>query len=75
MTQDKRWPYPYRAISRGDFMALGLNQIAYVKAVEIEGEAVFAVHAADGTEIGVLDSREIAFAACAQHELEPLSVH
>jgi hypothetical protein len=36
---------------------------------------VFAVHAADGSELGVTSSREVAYAAARQQGLEPLSVH
>jgi hypothetical protein len=62
-------------LSPQDLMALGLEQIAYIRPVEIEGGAVFAVHAADGTRIAILKSRDLAVAAIHQHELEALSVH
>lgn len=55
--------------------ALGTQQIAYVRPVVIDGQPLFAVHAADGTQIGVFADRAVAAAACVQHELEPLSVH
>ena len=58
-----------------DFRTLGLEQLAYVKPVTVDGEAAFAVYAADGTEIAVMADREIACAAVRQHDLEPLSVH
>ncbi len=58
-----------------DFKTLGLEQLAYVKPVTVDGEAVFAVFAADGTEIAVMADREVACAAVRQHDLEPLSVH
>ncbi len=63
------------AISPQDLMALGLQRIAYVKPVEVEGNAAFAVHAADGTQIAIMTSRDQAVAAIRHHELEPLSVH
>ena len=58
-----------------DFMLLGIEQVAYVKPVEIDGHTAFAVHAADGTEITVLAQRDLAFATVRQHDLEPVSVH
>lgn len=58
-----------------DFKALGLQQLAYIKAVMLDGESAFAVHAADGTEIAIMANREIAIAAVRQHDLEPVSVH
>jgi len=63
------------ALSPQDLMALGLQRIAYVKPVEVEGNAAFAVHAADGTRIAIMPSRDQAVAAIRHHELEPLSVH
>jgi hypothetical protein len=65
----------YKPISPRDFAALGLEHIAYVKPILVEGARAFAVHAADGTQIAVLASREVAAAAVQQHDLEPVSVH
>ena len=58
-----------------DFMLLGIEQMAYVKPVEVNGHTAFAVHAADGTEIAMLAQRDLAFATVRQHDLEPVSVH
>ena len=63
------------ALSPQDLMALGLEHIAYIRPIEIEGDAVFAVHAADGTRIAIAKSRDLAVAAIRHHELEALSVH
>jgi len=62
-------------ISPQDLMVLGLEQVAYVKPIEVEGAAAFAVHAADGTQIAVMKSREIAFATILHNDLEPVSLH
>ena len=64
-----------RQISPREFALLGMQDLAYVKAVIVNGVTAFAVHAADGTQVGVLPDREIAVATVRQHELEPLSVH
>lgn len=64
-----------RAISTRDLAALGLQDVAYVKSVTVDGKAAYAVHAADGTPIAVLADREVAFIAVRQHDLEPVSVH
>jgi hypothetical protein len=65
----------YRAIPPAAFAALGMEQIAYVKPIAVNEVISFAVHAADGTQIAVLPNREVAMAAVAQHDLEPVSVH
>jgi hypothetical protein len=64
-----------RNISRQDFNSFGLEDIAYVKTVDIEGQTLHAVHAADGTPLTVINSRDLAFATVRQHEMEPMSVH
>ncbi len=38
-------------------------------------QMLFAVHRADGERLALLADREAAFAACAAHELAPVSVH
>ena len=35
----------------------------------------FALHAADGRRVAIVDNRDMAFVAARQHELEPVSVH
>lgn len=57
------------------FAALGVQDIAYIKPVLREGKPLVAVHAADGTEVAVTESRDVAMALVRQHELEPLSAH
>ncbi len=49
--------------------------VAYVKAVTIEGVRAYAIYLADGTQLAIAPSRDVAFAAVRQHELEPVSVH
>jgi hypothetical protein len=64
-----------RQISAQEFALLGLQDVAYVRRVIVNDEAGFAIHAADGTEVAVLPSRDLAFATVRQHDLEPVSVH
>ena len=64
-----------RHMSSRELALFGMQDLAYVKAVLIDGTTAFAVHAADGTQITVLPDREIALATLRQHDLEPLSVH
>ena len=61
-----------RQLSPADLAALG---IAYVKAVTVDDGPGYAVHAADGRQIGILPTREAALAAMREHGLEPVSVH
>lgn len=61
--------------SAQDFIALGLDDLAYVREMEVDGQTVFAVHAADGRQLTVLPSRELAVSTVLNHEMTPLSVH
>jgi len=64
-----------RHMSAHELGLLGVQDLAYIKRVSVEGKTRYAVHAADGTEIAVLADRDIAFATVRQHDLEPMSVH
>lgn len=64
-----------RHMSLQDLAALGLSHVAYVKPVTIDGRAVYAIHAADGTEMAVMEDRDVALTAIRVHNLEPMSVH
>ncbi len=64
-----------RQLSEQDLALLGVQQVAYVRRVVEEDQVAWSIHAANGTQIGVADERDVAFAAVKQHDLEPLSVH
>ena len=64
-----------RQLSAEQLQALGMAQMAYVKSVMVDGEAVFAIHAADGTPMALAGDQEVAFAAIRQHEMMPTLVH
>ena len=64
-----------RQMSAHELAILGVQDLAYIKHVVIDGASGYAVHAADGTQIALLPDRDVAFATVRQHDLEPLSVH
>ena len=64
-----------RQISVRELALFGMQDLAYVKTVVVNGTLAYAVHAADGTQIALLADRDVAFATVRQHDLEPLSVH
>ncbi len=64
-----------RAISPDGFYQFGREDLAYIKAVTINGKQFHAVYAADGTPIMIANQRELAFAAVRQNDLQPTSVH
>lgn len=66
---------PSRAMSAQDLALWGMQDIAYVKRVIVDDAACWAIHGADGANIGMAPDRDVAFAAVRQHDLEPVSVH
>lgn len=63
------------SLSAKDMAALGLEDVAYVKPVTINGNPLYAIHAADGEELHTVPSRDDAFAMVVYNDLEPVSVH
>jgi hypothetical protein len=64
-----------RQMSMRELALFGMQDLAYIKPVVVDGASGYAVHAADGTQIALLLDRDVAFATVRQHDLEPLSVH
>ena len=64
-----------RALSPADLGRLGLQQVAYVKPLTVNGAHAFAIHAADGTPMAVAQDRSLAIAAILEHEMVPAQVH
>jgi hypothetical protein len=68
-------PFDIRHLSSEQLGRLGVEQIAYVKAVMMNGMVAYAIHAADGTPMAVAGDREVAIAAVHQHEMLVSLVH
>ncbi len=64
----------FRSLSSRDFLNFGMQQFAYVRPVYIEDQTAWAIHAADGTPLSVLDSEETALELIKHNELEPITV-
>jgi hypothetical protein len=64
-----------KTVSLHDLGTYGLETIAYIKPVTVDGHLYHSVHAADGTPLTVIAERELAYATVRQHDLEPSSVH
>jgi hypothetical protein len=62
-------------LSDSELGLLGMEDVAYIKPVVVDGSDVFAVHAANGTQIAVIADRDVAFVVVRQHGMEPVSVH
>ncbi len=65
-----------RIITDQDLEGLGLQSVAYVKRIAIDGGMdAYSIHAADGTEIAIMGDRDIAFATIREHDMEAVSAH
>ena len=64
-----------RHLSTEQLAQLGMQQIAYVKPVVVNGTSAFAIHAADGTPMAIAAGLDVAVAAIVQHEMVPAQVH
>lgn len=67
--------FDIRRLTTEQLAQLGLQQLAYIRPVMVNGEQGFAIHAADGTPMAVAGDRDVAVAAVLEHELVPASVH
>jgi hypothetical protein len=65
----------FTPLSVQDLTMLGVHDVAYIRSVELEDGAGYMIHAADGTPMGVMRDRDVAFATIRQRGLEPVSVH
>ncbi|HCI47216.1 MAG TPA: hypothetical protein DFI00_07965 [Rhodospirillaceae bacterium] len=63
------------ALTTQDFLTFGINDVAYIRTIMEDGAEKYAVHAADGTELAVIDHLGQAIATIQHNELEVASVH
>lgn len=75
MNHGNRRSAAFTQLSPQDFIALGLQDVAYVKPTLEKGRLVFAIHTADGRFAASAATRELAFATVRQNDLEPVDVH
>ncbi len=64
-----------RRITAQELLALGLEHIAYVRPVTIDGGTAVAIFAANGKQIALAPDLGAAFAAAWENGLAPVTVH
>lgn len=62
-------------LSHKDFLNFGVHQIAYIKPVHNEDGQGYAIHAADGTALSVMDSLDGAIMLAKHNNLYPVTIH
>ena len=65
-----------RALSPNDFLRVGINEIAYIRALDdaAEGFPRFGIYAADGTRLSVTETFDTAVAAVRHNDLVPVTL-
>ena len=64
-----------RGVSVEALATMGAPNIAYVKPIVHEDRIVYAIHGGDGTPLAIAETRELAFAAARQNDMEPVDTH
>jgi hypothetical protein len=68
-----------KGLSTNDFLRIGMNEIAYVRPFALvdnmDAKQAFAVYAADGTQLSVLDTMDMAMATLRHNDLLPVTLH
>ncbi len=72
---DNHVPPAPGSLSAEDFLALGAETTAFVKAIEVDGKPVYGIFSAFGQPLGYAESLAVAQATVRQNDLEPFSVH
>ncbi len=79
MTDEQISPFPlfapWREMGADDLAEWGIDDVAYVKPIILDGASAYAIHSADGHPLDVIDGRDAAFAVAVVNDLVPLSVH
>jgi hypothetical protein len=63
------------AMPAPEFAHFGVPHVAYIKGVIVNGEVVYEIRAADGTELGTARNRDAAVATLRHNGLEAMSVY
>lgn len=63
-----------KGLSRQDFLRIGMNEIAYMRPVLGDDQSI-GIYAADGTRLGVMESKAHALEAIRHNDLMPVTLH
>jgi len=74
--QSKHSSAPHASpMSEHAFAMLGVEDVAYIREVTVDGNKAWAIIGADGTSLALAPNRELAFAAALQADRTPVSAH
>lgn len=58
-----------------EILKLGVDQLAYVRMIEQDHQSFYAVHAADGTPLSMMESYDEAVQTIEDNDLKAVTVH
>lgn len=64
-----------KSLSSESLELFGLETMAYIRPVRVNGRRVHVIHAADGTPLTIVTDRDLAFLTVRQYEMQPQSLH
>lgn len=64
-----------KGLTKQDFLNFGVQQVAYIRPIQVQNRKAYAIHAADGTPLSVMDTFDTAMIAVRHNDLEPVTVH
>lgn len=66
-----------KQLTAQDFLDVGIDQVAYIKPIETDSKTAehYSVHAADGSQLSIMDSYDTAVAAVRMNDLFPVTLH
>jgi len=68
-------PVEPRTLSQQDLAALGIGEVAYLRAVSVQGKDAVAVMGADGRQVGLAPDHDSAVVGALQHDLVVVPLH
>jgi len=69
-SSDLNKPVFLKDLDPQDFLTFGVEQIAYIRQTVIDDQDVYAIHAADGTPLSVMESYSDALSAIYTNDLD-----
>ncbi len=64
-----------RLMTRNDLLQLGVPRLVYLRCGTIDGHPAYAIHAADGTAMAVVEDVEVAIELASEHDMTFVAVH
>ena len=64
-----------RHITEAQLLRLGVHSIVYLRRGTLDGEAAYAIHAADGTRVAIVEDVELALELAAENGMTFVAVH